>query len=147
MRRLSLVTRDELRCFRVMTRCHWLEIKWIRLNTSRREVTASHREAIGDEVLAKLSELADRLDRDLADSEGRLSAQHSIGMLQSRVALDLGRRDEAMRFATQFNGRCQLLLNLAQEEGWIADKPTVIRDLTKMNKDLYDEVMAASIDG
>jgi hypothetical protein len=148
MRRFNRITRDDLRFMRASWRCSRLEVKWIRSKFSRRDVTdASRREAIGNDVLAELSELLDSLDVEVADSEGRLCAQHSIGMLQSRVALDLGRPEDAMRFATEFNGRCQLLLNLAQEEGWIAEKPKVVHELIQINKERYDEMTAAYIKG
>jgi hypothetical protein len=148
LRRFNRLTRDDLRFMRASWRCHWLEVKWIRTKFSRPEVTnASRREVIGNDVLAELSELLDSLDGYIADREARLWVQHSIGMLQSRIALDLGRLDEARTYALEFNGCFQLLLNLAQEEGMIADDPELWKNLTRINKDRYDEMVAAPLTG
>ena len=64
-------------------------------------------------------------------------------MLESRVALDLGRYEEAMRFASGFNNRFQVLVNFAQEAGLVADNPELWEKLSKINTDRYDEVTAA----
>jgi hypothetical protein len=144
MRRLNLLTRDDLRFLRASFRCQRLEIKWSRSNASRREV-------IGNDVLAELSGLlgshCGEATPHIAEPEGRLVLQHTIGMLQSRVALDLGRREEAMTYATEFNGCFQLLLNLAEEEGWFATKQKTIQELIQINKECYDAVMTSSREG
>ena len=140
MRRLKFLTRDDLRFMKISMRCQWLEIKWVSSNAQRRADT-------GNAVLAKLSRLLDRLVGQptpyIADHEQRLWVQHSIGMLQSRIALDLGRLDDATTYATEFNDCFQLLLNLAAEEGMIADDPELWKRLSQSNKDRYDEVTAA----
>ena len=120
-------------------RCQRLEMKWIVANTQRRADT-------GNAVLTKLSLLLDSLDEPtpyVADPENRMVLQHTIGMLSSRVSLDLGRPEEAMKFASEFNRRFQQILNLAEGEGRIAENPKVFEELTKFNKDRYDEVIAA----
>ena len=98
-------------------------------------------------MLAKLSAELNGLDDDrnpcISDPENRLFAQHTIETIASRVALDLGRYEEAMTFANGFNRRFQVLRNFAEEEGLIADNPELWEKLSKINKDRYDEVSAA----
>jgi hypothetical protein len=144
MRRLKFLTRDDLRFMKISMRCQWLDIRWVSSNAQRRADT-------GDAVLTKLSLLLDILDGGptpyIADPENRMVLQHTIGMLSSRVSLDLGRPQEAMKYASEFNRRFQQILNLAEREGRIADNPKLFEELTKHNKDRYDEVTAAQQSG
>jgi hypothetical protein len=121
-------------------RCYRLDHRWAAANAERREM-------IGDELLTKLGALREVVDAEappyISDPETRLHLQHMIGMAAARVTLDLGRTAEAMNFAREFNSRCQQLLNLAAEEGLIADNPELFEQFTKINKDCYDEVTTA----
>jgi hypothetical protein len=144
MRRLQFLTRDDLRLLKDMRRCFKLEMKWTRSNDQRRADT-------GHAVLTELTAVLASVDGDsttyIADPEDRLILQHSIGMIATRVALDLGRPAEARKFASAFNRRFQLLVKLAMDDGQVADKPKMWKQLSKFNNDRYAEVMAVSIEG
>ena len=121
-------------------RCEWLELRWMGWGASRRSAT---RDAVLAKLAASLHSLDDDLHPSITDPENRLFAQLRIEMLESRVALDLGRYEEAMRFASGFNNRFQVLVNFAQEAGLVADNPELWEKLSKINTDRYDEVTAA----